>query len=201
MGRLAAAFFGRLGRARFYRDLHGRAVDLLGPGAGRRWIDVGCGPGLVAGLAAARGFRAVGIDRDPAMIAAARAALGEVGIDFRVGDLDTLGTSVAEVVSAASLVIGLADRAAGIDRLVAAVAPRGALVVIETTAALRPLAALARSFRDGFGGGGWLLLLWAIVRRGVRPVEAVDLARPGWRLDRMALLDEMVVAWILRRGA
>jgi len=66
-----ARFFQWLQSADFYRALHAEAVATV-PVTGGRWLDVGCGPGLVTSLAAARGFEALGVDPSAAMVEAAR---------------------------------------------------------------------------------------------------------------------------------
>ena len=71
MSFIAAKLFDWLQGADFYHAAHRAAVEHLPPGDGKLWVDVGCGPGLVARLAAARGYRAIGVDRDRHMIAAA----------------------------------------------------------------------------------------------------------------------------------
>lgn len=210
---LAAHLFERLHRARFYRELHAEAVALVGPGEGRggddtpgRWLDVGAGPGLVARLAAVNGWRATALDPDPAMIERAEAMnaeahpRGEPTVAAVVGGLDDLaGRLPADVVSAASLLVVLPDRPAVLDRLLAAVAPGGICLVVETTEAMTIPRALARLARVGWGEGGWLLLLWAFARRGARHLADDDLIRPGWSVVRHDLLDGMVAARVLRR--
>jgi SAM-dependent methyltransferase len=47
--------------------------EALGPLAGRRVLDIGCGPGFLAKALIARGFEVTGIDPDEATIEAARA--------------------------------------------------------------------------------------------------------------------------------
>lgn len=57
-------------------------------GAGESIVDVGCGPGRVASLLAARHLDVVGIDNSSAMLAAARSA--HPGIRFEEGELTDL---------------------------------------------------------------------------------------------------------------
>ncbi len=54
-----------------------------------RILDVGCGPGQVAGWLHARGAQVAGLDSSSAMIDIARAH--HAGVDFEVGDLFDLG--------------------------------------------------------------------------------------------------------------
>ena len=57
-------------------------------GQGTRYLDVGCGSGMVAELAAARGAAVTGVDAAEAMLAIARARVP--GGDFRTADLEAL---------------------------------------------------------------------------------------------------------------
>lgn len=63
-------------------------LDRLGELDGRSLLDVSCGTGHIAGAAAARGARAVGIDFADTMVARARANHPEC--DFRLGDAEDL---------------------------------------------------------------------------------------------------------------
>ena len=63
-------------------------LDAANVGAQTRLLDVCCGPGYVAGAAAARGAVAAGLDFSPAMLAIARAA--HPGLDFAHGDAEAL---------------------------------------------------------------------------------------------------------------
>src|SRR5438132_738976 len=63
-------------------------LDAAGVRAGTTLLDVACGPGFIAGAAAARGARVVGLDFSPAMIASASRAHGSVA--FQVGDAEAL---------------------------------------------------------------------------------------------------------------
>jgi len=63
-------------------------LDAAGVDAPKRVLDVCCGPGLVAGAAAARGAIAAGLDFSSAMLAIARAA--QPRLEFSQGDAETL---------------------------------------------------------------------------------------------------------------
>ena len=65
MGYLSAAFFTWVQSAQFYVDLHTQAIELLPTGDGKSWLDVGCGPGLVARLARSRGYDVLGLTKTP----------------------------------------------------------------------------------------------------------------------------------------
>lgn len=210
---LAARLFERLHRARFYEDLHAEAVALVGPGEGRRegggtgrWLDVGAGPGLVARLAATDGWRATALDPDPAMVARAvgiatrLAEAGEPIFEPRLAGLEDLSRfRSADVVSAASLLMVVPDRAAALDRLLAAVAPGGVCLVVETTAEMTLGGAVSHLVRRGWSDGGWLLLVWAMARGRAEHLTDEDFHRPGWIVTRRDFLDGMVAARLLRR--
>lgn len=203
MSVLSAWFFARVQSADFYRSLHREAVAWLPEGEGRRWLDVGCGPGLVARLAAERGYDVLGTDLDAAMVAQARRQARRVGSPARFEAADLLAASApAErfaVVSAASLLVVLDDRAAGLRRLLDRVADGGTLLLVEPDAAMTPAAAAALQARRPLGAGAWVLSLWARTRRPGRAVGAADLQVPGWTLARRPLLDGLVNAWRLTR--
>ena len=67
-------------------------LDLIGPPAGRRILDVGCGDGILAVELASRGATVTGIDASPDMIAAARgrASREKQDIDFVVAEAGAL---------------------------------------------------------------------------------------------------------------
>lgn len=192
MSTAGAALFGWVHAAPFYEALHREAVGRLPVGGGRRWLDVGCGPGLVARLASARGYDAIGVDRDPDMIAAARRTK-PLGCRFEVGDLADEGPS-ASVVSATSLLFVLPDRARGMRDLWRRVQPGGALLVVETTAAMTPIRAVGISPHPA-------LLLWAVTRRGRAVDRGLARAVDPTAVETYALLDGLVEAWVLHKAA
>ena len=83
-------------RARDWADIQERqtrpvfeaALQRTGVGPGTRYLDVGCGAGVAAQLAAARGARVCGVDAAEALIAIARE--NTPGGEFQVGDLEAL---------------------------------------------------------------------------------------------------------------
>jgi len=126
--------------ATFYRDLHVRAVAQLPAGEGRDWLDFGTGPGLVARLAAARGYRAVGLDSDARMIRAAQrlARCLDSPARFRTASVFEPLPAQAHVVSACSLLAVVPDRQRAVQALWSAVEPGGTLLIVEPTDRMEP---------------------------------------------------------------
>jgi SAM-dependent methyltransferase len=73
--------------AGFVPALGNAVLDLLAPRAGERILDLGCGDGVLTEKLVAAGATVIGVDADPAMVAA---AVGK-GLDARVGDGRRLG--------------------------------------------------------------------------------------------------------------
>ena len=73
--------------AGFVPALGNAVLDLLAPRAGERILDLGCGDGVLTEKLVASGATVIGVDADPAMVAA---AVGK-GLDARVGDGRRLG--------------------------------------------------------------------------------------------------------------
>jgi ubiquinone/menaquinone biosynthesis C-methylase UbiE len=78
--------------AEYLADVHDAIVDAVGPGEGKRWLDVACGTGELAARAARLGADVVGIDFAPVLIETAKQNAQAAGleIDFRVGDAENL---------------------------------------------------------------------------------------------------------------
>jgi SAM-dependent methyltransferase len=74
------------------RDLQETVVDRLEPAPGVEWLDVACGTGATAFLAAERGATVTGQDLAPALVATARTLAAGRGLDVRfdVGDAEDL---------------------------------------------------------------------------------------------------------------
>ena len=73
---------------KFHTPLYKSVFDRVGVNRGTRLLDVGCGAGLAAQLAAELGAQVSGIDASPAFIEIARERLP--GGDFCVGDMEEL---------------------------------------------------------------------------------------------------------------
>ena len=90
-------------------------LDAAGVSAGSKVVDIACGPGYVAGAAAARGAHALGLDISPAMVAEAK--INFPGADFKIGNaehLDLTDNSVDAAICAFGLLhFADADRAIG----------------------------------------------------------------------------------------
>jgi ubiquinone/menaquinone biosynthesis C-methylase UbiE len=112
------------------RDL----LDLAIPRAGERLLDVACGSGIVARLAAERvgpTGTVVGVDIDPAMLAVARKAFGAAKIDWREADAAALPLEDRsfDVVICQEGLQYLPDRAAALREIHRVLVPRGRLAV------------------------------------------------------------------------
>jgi len=70
------------------QPLFAAVLGRLGVGEGTRLLDVGCGSGYAAAMAASLGARVTGIDITPELIAIARERVPDG--DFRVGTMDAL---------------------------------------------------------------------------------------------------------------
>jgi SAM-dependent methyltransferase len=137
---LSSSFFTWVQGAGFYRALYAEAVEMLPPGNGERWTDIGCGPGLMVRLASRRGYQSEGIDSSPDMLQAARLLAKKERIEarFTTGSLETLGNSDAAVLSIASLLSLQADVRAGLNHLWKALKPDGRLLIVEPTDRISP---------------------------------------------------------------
>jgi SAM-dependent methyltransferase len=119
------------------QDLDGEArmVDAM-VGRGARILDAGCGPGRLGGRLAVLGHQVVGVDIDPALIAAAE--MDHPGPTWMVGDLAELDPTVPalaggfDVVVSAGNVMTFLDpstRRTVVANLGACLAPEGRLVI------------------------------------------------------------------------
>jgi SAM-dependent methyltransferase len=78
--------------ARTLHSMHRTIVAALGGGAGKRWLDIACGTGELARLAAATGADVTGCDLSPALVETARRQAQGWGVEaaFDVADCEAL---------------------------------------------------------------------------------------------------------------
>jgi SAM-dependent methyltransferase len=129
-------------------DLHDEVIDRLEPGPGVTWLDLACGTGAVAELAARRGADVTGVDLAPALIETAQERAREQGldIDYRVGDCENLEFEDAafDVVSSTCGVMFAPDHEATARELARVAKPGGRIGLANWTPAEKGLAAIFR---------------------------------------------------------
>ncbi len=198
MSASSAALFSWVQGAGFYVDAHAEAVNLVPPGHGD-WLDVGCGPGLVARLAAPRGYTVIGVDSDPHMVRRARQLARGVGsCTFETRALDSVAAECADVVSASSLLCVLPEPSKGLHTLWSAVRPGGKLLVLETTEEMIP--DRARAVMSVVRPGRRRVLeMWARARHGHALDASMFDSLPAASRAHHLLLDGLVAAWIFTK--
>ena len=143
-------------------------LDLMGERKGARVLDVGCGDGLLACSAAARGALATGVDANPAMLAAARDRAEEsvVKASFLEGRIERLPFSdgAFDLVSAVTALCLVVDAEPAFREMARVLRPGGRLVAGEL--------------------GRWSL--WAAIRR-----LRAWFGSPFWRSARFRDADEL----------
>jgi len=103
------------------------------PLAGRRALDVGCGAGLLAEPLARLGAAVTGVDAAEENVAVARAhaEAGGLAIAYLCGDVAELGLASFDLVTAMEVIEHVADKAAFVAALAAALGD-GGLMVLST---------------------------------------------------------------------
>ena len=151
------------GFARLTVHAVGALLDAAGVGTGTRVLDVGTGPGVVAGAAVARGARVTAVDAEPSMAEAA--ARNVPGLDVRVAVLPDLPLPAAgfDAVTGNFVIHATGDPAAVLAELrrvlraggrgvLAAGYPGPAVPSLQLTQYVRGLAGRGRLYRDRSSG-------------------------------------------------
>jgi len=130
-------------------------AELAAPRAGEQALDVGCGTGIYTAWLAGEGLKVTGLDRDPAMLAAARAKTP--GVRLVEGDATALPFADAEFDLAIAITLfcflSSAQRAAAAHELVRVVRPGGRAVIGEL--ARYSLWAAQRRLKGWRGSATW----------------------------------------------
>ena len=109
------------------------------PLAGKRALDVGCGAGLLAEPLARLGAAVTAVDAaaENIAIAADHAAGAGLAIDYRCGDVASLGLAGFDLVTSMEVIEHVADKGAFLAALAAALAPGGLMVLSTPNRTLR----------------------------------------------------------------
>jgi SAM-dependent methyltransferase len=118
-------------------DMHRAIVDAVGGAPGREWLDVGCGTGELAFIAAGTGATVTGADLSPALVETARRQAAEQGVDvtFEVGDAEALhyGDASFDIVTSSVGAIFAPDHRAVASELARVCRPGGNLAISAWT--------------------------------------------------------------------
>jgi SAM-dependent methyltransferase len=132
-------------------------LDLMGELSGRRVLDVGCGDGALACVAASCGAFATGIDPNPAMLAGARERAAKAGLraTFLEGRMESLPFPHAsfDVVTAVTVLCFVDDAGGAVRNLARVLRPGGRLVIGEL--GRWSLWAAIRRVRGRLGAATW----------------------------------------------
>jgi SAM-dependent methyltransferase len=131
--------------------------DLAGPLRDRRVLDIGTGDGTYALGAASRGGLVTAIDRDPAMLEAARARATSLGLDIALqqgaAELLPFASASFDVVLAVTVLCFVPDPSAAVREMARVLVPGGRLVLGEL--ARYSTWAMARRVRGWLGAEPW----------------------------------------------
>lgn len=126
-------------------DMHwGGDVESFTPLVGKRALDVGCGAGLLCEPLARLGAEVTGVDAAAENVAAAKAHAQGAGlaIDYRHGELASLGLGQFDLVTSMEVIEHVEDKAAFVSQLAAHLAPDGLMVLSTPNRTLKSRALL-----------------------------------------------------------
>jgi ubiquinone biosynthesis O-methyltransferase len=110
-------------------------LELVGPPAGLRILDVGCGDGILVLDLAGRGAHATGVDASAAMVAAARARAHrhrrDVSFDMARAEALPFQSQTFDVVVAVTVLCFIEDAARVLGELTRVLKPGGRLIIGE----------------------------------------------------------------------
>lgn len=198
---LSAMLFSKLQRVGFYKGAHTDALFFVGDGDGRKWLDVGCGCGLVAVEAAKKGFTVLGVDKNRCSIEAARKYAEDEGVHAYFS-CDEIGGNYAnaDVVSAASLLAVMPDRVAGLQMLYNAVKKGGHLVIIEPTEKMNIKNARQYAKANKLKQRHWLCI-WAFARQKNIVDPSIYETLNAEKIDFHSVLGGMLGVWIIKKSS
>jgi len=132
-------------------------VQTLAPEPGEQFLDLACGTGAVALLAAETGAETVGLDISPGQLVKARSAAAEAGLDIRFdeGDAQELpyGDAAFDVVASAFGVVFAPSHERAAGELARVVRPGGRLAM--TAWPRDPFSELGREYPPGDDPREW----------------------------------------------
>lgn len=168
----------------FVTRLGAALIDELAPEPGQRVLDIGCGTGNLTAQLVARGASTVGVDSDPAMIAAARQRYPELAwlvADIQHPPPDLLGEAFFDAAISNAALHWMPQQQAALTAIRQALRP-GALFVAEMGGAGN-VAAVDAALRQALASCG----VSVDVPQNFYPTigeEATLLADAGFRVDQ-----------------
>lgn len=180
------------GRQPYAGRLIRRVADLVGLGPGAHVLDLGCGPGILAGAFAPLADAVLAMDPEPAMLRIAEQTFAAPNITYRQGSSEDLPGDLGRF---RLVTMGRSfhwmDRAETLRRLDRMLVSGGAVALFEARGAHQPsdewqerYAALVRSYRerdDGHprrGSPEWLPHEFVLLDSTFSSVEAVSVFEP-----------------------
>ncbi len=151
--------------------------DLVGPVPGKTLLDVGCGDAALAAEFARRGATVTGLDKDPAMLAAARQRIEHDGAQLQLveGQAENLPFANAsfDYILAVTVLCFVRDAERAIAEMARVLKPGGKLVIGEL--GRWSLWAAYRRIRGWFGDPTWRVAMFRTSTELLQLARAVGL--------------------------